>query len=111
SWLAFEDLGDPGVRLGAGLRRELGVERFPDQRVPEPVHRAGFLTGAEQANTGGAVTQPGHRTRVRAERRRDYGRVDARAERRRGGQHRRSRVAVPGVREAGDLAADGLPDT
>ena len=106
------------VHLGPGLRREPGVEGFPDQRVPEPVHLADLLARAEQADGGGVVAQPGHRFGRGAQRRRDQGRVDALPERRGGGEDVfRGRRAVAGlglagsgVAEPGELAADGLPD-
>jgi hypothetical protein len=67
----LQHLGDPVLRLGPGLGRELGVEGFPDQRVPEPVHLADVPAGAEQADGGGFVAQPGHRASRGAQRRRD----------------------------------------
>ena len=63
--------GDPVVCLGPGLGRELGVEGLPDQRVPEPVHLTGLPAGAEQADGGGVVAQPGDRSGRGAQRRRD----------------------------------------
>jgi hypothetical protein len=105
--------GDPVMRLSPGLRRELAIESFPDQRVPEPVHLADILAGAEQADAGGVVAQPGHRSGRDAQRRRDQGRVDAGAERRGGSQdlfRGQPAVAGFGVAEPGELAADGLPD-
>jgi hypothetical protein len=109
----FQHRGDPVVCPGPGLRRQLGVEGFPDQRVPEPVDLADLLAGAEQPDGGGVVAQPGDRSGRGAQRRRDQGRVDARAERGGGGQdffRGRRAVACSAGAEPGDLAADGLPD-
>ena len=78
-----EHLGDPAVRLRPGLRRELGVEGFPDQRVPEPIHLADVLAGAEQADPGGAIAQPGHGSGRRAQHRRDQAAVSAASSRER----------------------------
>ena len=97
---------------GSGMRSMiLDVEHV------EPVHLADALARAEQADGGGVVAQPGHRSGRDVQRRRDQGRVDAGAERRGGGQDflgGRGAVAGRGrgVGEPGDLAARparGLP--
>jgi hypothetical protein len=101
------------VYLGPGLRRELGVEGLPDQRVPKPVHLAHVPARPEQADSGGLVAEPGNGPGPGTQDSGDQGRVDTRAQRRCSGQHlRRGRraVAVCGGGEPGNLAADGLPD-
>jgi hypothetical protein len=84
--------------------------------VLEPVQLTGISAGAQQSDSRGVITEPGHEFRGNAEHRRDKGGVDARAKRRRHGQgFSRGHAGVAGgarggLGERGDLAPDRLPD-